>query len=88
MYFSVESVCRCPANAAIAWISQPIRARSVRHRCRVVCVDNRDNPADEATRRTTFDHVHNVTGCAGLRRDSDNNNGPRGRKHRHRATPA
>jgi hypothetical protein len=28
-----------------------------------------------ATRRTTFDHVHNVTGCAVLRRDSGSNSG-------------
>ena len=36
IYRSVESVERCPAKVAIACTSQPIRARSVRHRCLVV----------------------------------------------------
>ena len=49
---------RCPANVAIACSSQPIRARSVKHRCRVVCVENRGTSAANAIRRTTFDHVH------------------------------
>lgn len=39
MYCNVESVLRCPAKVAIACTSQPIRARSVRHRCRVVWVE-------------------------------------------------
>jgi hypothetical protein len=34
-------VWRCPAKVAIVCSSQPIRPRSVRHRCRVVCVENR-----------------------------------------------
>ena len=79
MYCSVESVLRCPAKVAIACSSQPIRARSVRHRCRVVWVENRGRLAANATRRTTFDHVHNVSGSAWLRRDSDRNNPPRAR---------
>jgi hypothetical protein len=45
----------------------------------VVCVENRGTPAVTAIRWTTFDHVHKVSGCAWLRHDSDNNNGPRAR---------
>ena len=67
---------RCPANVAIACSSQPIRARSVKHRCRVVWVENRGRLAANATRRTTFYQVHNVTGSARLRRDSDRNKPP------------
>ena len=36
----LESVERWPANVAIACSSHPMRARSVRHKCRVVCVEN------------------------------------------------
>ena len=36
-------------------------------------------PAANATRRTTFDQVHKVSGSAWLRRDSDRNSGPRAR---------
>ena len=76
MYLNVDSVERCPAKAAIACTSQPIRARSVRHKCRMVCVENRCTPAVTAMRRTTFDQVHSVSGWAWLRRDSDRNNAP------------
>jgi hypothetical protein len=76
MYRSVDSVDRCPANVAIACSSQPIRARSVRHRCRVVWVENRGTSATSATRRTTFDQVHKVSGSPRLRLDSDKNSGP------------
>jgi hypothetical protein len=76
MYCRVESVLRCPAKVAIACTSQPIRARSVRHRCRVVWVENRGTSASSATRRTTFDQVHMLSGSAWLRRDSDKNSGP------------
>ena len=72
----MDSVERCPAKVAIACSSQPIRARSVRHRCRVVWVENRGTPAASAIRRTTFDQVHKVSGSARLRRDSDKNSGP------------
>lgn len=34
------------------------------------------NVGASATRRTTFDQVHNVNGSAQLRRDSDKNSGP------------
>lgn len=79
MYCSVESALRCPANVAIACSSQPIRAGSVKHSCRVVSVEDRGRLAANATHRTTFDHVHNVTGSAWLRRNSDRNKPPRAR---------
>jgi hypothetical protein len=68
---------RCPAKAAIACTSQPILARPVRHKCRVVCVENLSTPEASAIRRTTFDQVHRLSGWAWLRRDPDRNNGPR-----------
>jgi hypothetical protein len=79
MYCRVESVLRCPAKVAIACTSQPIRARSVRHRCRVVWVEKRGTSAASAARRTTFDQDHKLSGSAWLRRDSDKNNRPRAR---------
>lgn len=79
MYCRVVSVCRCPAKDAMACNSQPIRAKSVRHRWRVVWVENRSTPAARARRRTTFDQVHRVSGWPWLRRDSDRNSGPRAR---------
>ena len=42
-------------------------------------MEKRGSFAANAIRRTTFDHVHNVTGCAWLRRDSDRNKPPRAR---------
>jgi hypothetical protein len=39
-----------------------MRAKSVKHRCRVVCVENRGTPAATAIRRTTFDQVHKLNG--------------------------
>ena len=57
---SVESVRRCPAKVAIVCSSQPIRARSVRHRCRVVWVENFGTSAADAIRCTTFDRVHKL----------------------------
>ncbi|GLY08655.1 hypothetical protein Acsp01_90340 [Actinoplanes sp. NBRC 101535] len=61
---SVDSVLRWPAKVAIACNSQPIRARSVKHRCRVVWVENRGISAASAMRRITFDHVHKLNGWA------------------------
>ena len=67
---------RWPANEAIVCTSQPIRARSVRHRRRVACVENRGRSAASASRRTIFDQLHSVSGWPWLRRDSDRNSGP------------
>ena len=44
-----------------------------------MCVENRSTPEARAIRRTTFDQVHRLSGCAWLRRDSDRNSGPRAR---------
>lgn len=42
--------------------SQPIRATSVRHRCRVVCVESRGTSAADAILRITFDHIRKLNG--------------------------
>ena len=57
----------CARSASV----QPMRARSVRQRCRFVWVENRRTPAREAMLSTTFDHVQMVTGEVRLRLDSE-----------------
>jgi hypothetical protein len=42
-------------------------------------VENRSTPEASASRRTSFDQVHRLSGWAWLRRDSDKNNVPRAR---------
>lgn len=42
----------------------------------MVCVENCGTPAASATRRTTLDQVHELSGSAWLRRDSHRKSGP------------
>jgi len=56
---------------------QITRAKSVKHRCRKVCVEKCGRSACSASCRTTFDQVHKVMGCAKFLADSERNNGPR-----------
>jgi hypothetical protein len=59
---SVESVLRCPTEAAIACTSQPIRATWVRHRCRVAWVENHGT---SAAARPGFSHARKTPVPAG-----------------------
>jgi hypothetical protein len=63
MYCSVVAGLRWPAKRAISCNSQWDRARSVRHKCRGVCVLKRDSPARTARARMTLDYVQSVMGC-------------------------
>ena len=61
-YCNVVVVLRWPANRAMVCSSHPHRARSVRQRCRNVCVLKRGMSARRASARTTLDQVQMLIG--------------------------